>query len=74
MHATRSLVQNTQNKIYTLQERLKFYFKLQVRINNSAVSRLINGLCGHSCQRAITTQREILSKHSLITFKFAVEE
>jgi len=57
-----------------LQERLKLYFKLRVRINNSAVSRLINRLCGHSCQRAITTRREILSKHSVILFKFAIDE
>jgi len=46
MHSTRSSVQNIDNKIYTLQEKLKLYFKLKVRINNSAVLRLINGLCG----------------------------
>lgn len=42
--------------------------------NNSAVSGLINGLCEHSCQRAITSRREILSKPSVIPFKFAVDE
>jgi hypothetical protein len=57
-----------------LQDRLKLDFKFRVRINNSAVSRLINGLCGHSCQRAITTRREILSKPAVIPFKFAVDE
>lgn len=74
MRFTRSLVQNTDNKIYTLQERLKLYFKLWVRTNNSTVSRLMNGLCGHSCQCAITTRREILIKPSVIPFKFVVDE
>lgn len=45
-----------------------------MKINSPVSSRLINGLCGHSCQRATTSRREILSKPSVIPFKFAVDE